>query len=340
MTNIKTNTESRLYEKLPDAFFFFQFDLATKTFGVFIDKSCIPNLEKLAVNNRLLPIYKEKYFPTHKSYIPNFKKFHGFNSCGEVEGIFGNFLKISFRLAPMYTISKKKCEDCKGTGKNKDYPHYKWDCFRCHGLGKELESDRTSLKAVIYTLSLLLYLLDAYDSIYLEEDNKKGYEVFEEKYKQQMYVLKTCVDGEMNGHALGGSGSGFLKKKVGEYFSRGKTADKAYTSVGGPYVAFEKTIEMMREAYKFLSVKPKLKDSAMGFDHIGAEGKEDGRFHLQTEGTNSCSLYADHIGIHTNWFKGSKEEQGYPLSCHNVDTSFQQMILLIGLAGVTEEVCS
>jgi hypothetical protein len=331
------NKSIPLYEKLPEAFFFFQFDLVTKTFAVFINKECIPNLTELAANNRLLPIYKEK-FPG-RPYIATFERFHGFNSCGEVEGIFGNFLKLSFRLAPMYTITKRKCEDCKGTGKNKDYPYYKWDCYSCHGLGKELESDWTSLKAVINTLSLLLRLLDAYDAIYLEEDGRKGYEVFEEKYKQQMYVLKTCVDGEMNGHALGGSGSGFLKKKVAEYFAREKKANKSYEQIGGPYVAFEKAFSMMREAYKFLSVKPKLKDRAMGFDHISAVCQKDGHFHLQTEGTNSCSLYADHRGMHS-WFKGSEEEQGYPLHCHNVDTSFQQMILLIGLAGITEEVLS
>ena len=333
MTPKNSNTQSRLFEKLPDAFYFFQFDPALNVFSVFINKSCMKKLEKLSKGNRLQPIYKEKYFPEHKSNTASFKTTHGFNDCGKIDGMFGNFLKISFKLNPVYIVTKKKCKECNGTGKNLRYTEYNWDCGSCHGLKKELENNQTPLRATVNTLSLLLALLDCYHAIYEEEQSPR-----DGAYKHQMYIIRTCVDREMNGHALGGGGSGFLKKQVAQYFAHGEAGGKSYEGIGGPYVTFETALKMMRDAYRFIYVKPKTKDSDMGFDHIDAVSKADGFFHLQTEGTNSCSLYSDHHGMNPYWYKGDKEERGYPLSCHNVDTSFQQMILIIGLAGLTEEI--
>lgn len=305
-----------LYENLAKAFYFFQFDERDMIFSIFINSSALEKIKELAlIDSRLVS----------EHYIKTFNNEHGINGCAKVESGYGNFTKLSFKLVPAFEITKKKCQECNGRGKKfKDEDYL---CWRCHGNGKELVRQWDALSQITKTISSVLDLLEAHALINMENEELLNL------YPDQLYILMSSTKGDMGGHALGGTGSNFFRRKLIEFYEKEKVAGKLHKSLIGPLAGMENAWKKMFDAYKFMDVNPYADEHRLSEIHVII--KPSGSFQVQTEGVNSCSMFNNPERGHIMfWIRSG----GTSIDCHNVDSPVQQLDLLIGLAGMTEEI--
>lgn len=309
---------SELHQKLSNALYFLTYDETSKKLSLWINRSCLPHLTEVVIHNRVLPLYKEKYFSSHTSYDEGFVDVHGFNRCGIVQAGTESHLEVSFELSPQVIIGDEPCPRCNGTGKNKLLSGNK--CFDCRGTKKKHEYDSTILLAICNTLSLLLLLLDAIT------DHK----TFTETHSSQPYMLRTATHREMNGFSIGGSVGPALLSASRLYFEKKKVEDETIVSGNTSYAVCKEARLTMIETLKFLTAD--TDSNAYRHSLIECAVKPNGFFFIQTEGTNGCHFYASSTGIDLHW----KREQGAPIADHNIDAPIQQIVLIIGLVRLSE----
>lgn len=257
------------------------------------------------------PLVAHSELPIIKSYQKEFgfKKF-----CGDLNGNFGFDDSFSYQgekndfaehLIPLPNIKKetgKRCPDCHGKGKRKDFGRSE-QCFMCHGSGREFFYDWQIAKAVSASLTVIFSLLE-----------------FPEKETSakipQLMIVRTITQSGVHGGSLGGEFSSFLKAYLASLWQ-------------GQITPIVEMIKAMETAYGSIFEPPK---DLYRHDFRAGVFSEFGWLNTDCPG-NAC-------GLNPNYGAEGDMKQltrGYKFSCHNTDTAAQQLTLLAGLAALHDK---
>lgn len=230
-----------------------------------------------------------------KHFACDFNSDFGFEDCMKNEGVKDNFRMLSFGIPKIRYITDKECGYCNGS-KRDEFRDDK--CLWCQGSGKEIEMRWENMDAIACTIEVLMKYLH----FGAENDKTTSSE------KKQLLSLNTMYEKGLDGGSLGGEISPCLAAWL-------KTLGKEYQ--------FEKAIEHMKYAEnKMFMIDMNDGFSMRSFDAIV---RGENRLCIGVAGDRTC--------IHpVDW--GYEKNRGYEFSSRNVDTSAQQLELIIGLASV------
>jgi len=223
----------------------------------------------------------------------------GFDNCFIFGGVKEDFAEFSVNIPLIKKYSGKKCEDCKGSGKDRLRDD---ECLRCGGTGKEWFYDWK----LAFTVSASFTTIFCWMRFPKKETSSR--------FPQLMTVF-TITEDDMHGGSLGGEYSVELCNWMRSlYQQRGKEYE---------------LVEMV-EAMKIAEKEMLGKINKFNEYHIWAR--------IESEsGWLNVSCPGDACGLHPGNSFGPKEGRGYEFACHNVDNPMQQITLLAGLAALHDK---
>ena len=244
----------------------------------------------------------------------DFTERFGFDECGTVRAVDG-YTVIEFVL-PEAKYSDDVCSECQGTGIKRisfeDRP-----CYFCKGLGEELISTGTMRHAICLTTYALFWLLESA----LINGGRERYE--------QHAVYVSSVISQPGGMAFAGGVSvefmAAITELYAELVSKPPESDRGTRA---PSFEFDQAESAMVSAWLHMS----LSDSDRLVHEMRAELYENGRVYVECPGQNGCSVYTSSQGMPVYFSNGQN------MDSHNVDSTMQQLALMIGFAKVYEEV--
>jgi hypothetical protein len=236
-----------------------------------------------------------------------FKTFH----CTPQESVYGfdgcikkrisekdEFIIFSAQIPFVQTFTEEECFSCDGTKIFCGSP-----CQFCDGTGKESRTD--TLSAYRISASLKFLLMASSELVPLLSNQRE---------LQLVHLELTTIIG-----TYGGDIHGFLSKTL-VLWLKGYDREKFYEQVAS------KILQNMQETYKTLF--PVYRSMEV-FEHrvlLNEEGNS-ALIHIDCPG-NACGLDPNQ-SIY-------KENEGYQIGGHNVDSPVQQLQLLVGLATLCE----
>lgn len=174
------------------------------------------------------------------------------------------------------------------------------ECFVCSGSGKDYKIDHSQTLAISATFSVLLGRLH-YHNIFMQEGSVQP--------PLQLLLVSTMTRVDAHGGSLWGAYSiplvAWLAKQS-EY--------STLTSIG-------KTMKLVHK-----KLNPFSHHLYTNLD-FNVQIQRDGWLNISCPG-QACGLHPSHHGI--------RPGRGYEFQCHNVDTSFQQLVLLSALGALTD----
>lgn len=213
------------------------------------------------------------------------------------KGIIDNLLILTLPIPVVVYFSDDDCSECGGRGISK---YTQDECWRCRGTGRK----RHIKNELLYNLSATLSVLCKYLNSILWD--KRDISVIH-AYGPQLATLEFYVEREMNGAPIGGECSrSFVQNlRVSEASS---------------------VIDIMMSIDKHM-------ENAVEVPQWGHYNREydfkcsisEGRFYLEVPGQNASCLYIENRE-HSDGIRG--------LSCHNIDSPWQQLTLLGGFASL------
>jgi hypothetical protein len=234
-----------------------------------------------------------------------FKKFSGsmdgnigFDDSFVFEGVKENFVEFAVNIPEVKKYSGKKCEDCKGSGKDQLRDD---ECLRCMGTGKEWFYDWKLAFAISASFTTI--------SHWMQFPEKETSSLL-----PQLMTVFTVTRDEMHGGSLGGDYSVELCNWMGSLYLQNK----------GRYEVTEMT-EAMKIAHKKM----------FGAFRFGQEYYLWAKI-VNDNGWLNVNCPGDACGLHPadSFFRDGK---GYEFACHNVDNPMQQITLLAGLAALHDK---
>ncbi len=233
----------------------------------------------------------------------NIEKNFGFNNCSVNRGITNGLLCLEFPIKPSFYFGTEECTHCEGTG---EYEFGDGVCYDCRGTGKETIQSFSTRDSAHSIYVLIRYLnsiaSEAMDTITQQKDDRPITQ------SQLLYVQTFCA-AEMNGHPIGSAVSHLFVKSI---FSQNTK------------IIAEKVEQAMIKADQVICNEkntPKYKRGSRDYEFNCWIRDDYQSVHIQVPGTNDCCIHIDNEG---------------ELTCHNVDSSTQQLELLIGLAVICD----
>ena len=234
-----------------------------------------------------------------------FKKFSGslngnigFDDSFVFEGIKEDFAEFAANIPTIKKYSGKKCEDCRGSGKDRLLDD---ECLRCEGTGKDWFYDWKLAFAISASFTIIFH--------WMHFPKKETSSLL-----PQLMIVSTITRDEMHGGSL-----------FGEY------SVELCNWMRSLYLLNEDTyaVTEMTEAIKIAHKK------IFGAFRFGEEHyfwakieSDNGQLNVNCPG-DACGLY-----LADSFFRDGK---GYKFSCHNVDNPMQQITLLAGLAALHDK---
>jgi hypothetical protein len=235
-----------------------------------------------------------------------FKKFSGslngnfgFDDSFIFEGIKEDFAEFAVNIPAVKKYSGKKCEYCKGSGKDRLLDD---ECLRCEGTGKDWFCDWKLAFAISASFTTIFH--------WMEFPKKETSSLL-----PQLMTVFTITRDEMHGGSLGGEYSVELCNWMRSLYLRDKDR----------YVVIEMT-EAMTIAHKKM----------FGAFRFGQERDIWAKIE-SSNGRLNVNCPGDACGLHPADSFGPERERGYKFACHNVDNSMQQITLLAGLAALHDK---
>jgi hypothetical protein len=235
-----------------------------------------------------------------------FKKFSGslagnfgFDDRFIFKGIKENFAEFSANIPRVKKYSGKKCEHCRGSGKDRLLND---ECLRCEGTGKDRFYDWKLAYAISASFTII--------SHWMRFPEKETSSLF-----PQLMTVFTVTRDEMHGGSLGGDYSVELCNWMRSLYIQNR----------GRYEVAEMT-EAMKIAHKKMF-------GAFRFGqeyYLWAKIEDD-------KGWLNVNCPGDACGLHPGDSFGPQKERGYEFACHNVDNPMQQITLLAGLAALYDK---
>lgn len=172
-------------------------------------------------------------------------------------------------------------------------------CPACHGLGKDYVINNGRLSSIVATLEVLFSWLEIF-------------RIDTGSSRLQLMTINTVFDpGQYNGLAIGGDFSPVMSQWLG-----GLEMNQPLTVA----------IEAMRRVDEVMRGVPR--EFLSGFHFQAMSRHRLGGFYLQCPG-NSCMIHREGLS--------ERLSAGDIFTCHNVDSSAQQLTLLVGLAALHDE---
>ncbi len=235
-----------------------------------------------------------------------FKKFSGslngnfgFDDRFIFEGIKEDFAEFAVNIPTVKKYSGKKCEYCKGSGKDRLRDD---ECLPCRGTGKDWFYDWKLAYAVSASFTVIFHWMH-----FPEKETSS--------LLPQLMIVFTITRDEMHGGSLGGEYGVELCSWM----------RSLYLLTEGIYAVTEMT-EAMGIAHKKI-----FGAFRFGEEHyLWAKIQSD-------DGWLNVNCPGDACGLHPADSFGPQEGRGYKFACHNVDNPMQQITLLAGLAALHDK---
>lgn len=256
------------------------------------------------INEKVADYLKEKLHPQNLYLRYAQEKLHagdaeqdilknfGFENISQNRGIKDGLVELIFPVGSGVKILDENCSICNGTGSRGEYT-----CRICHGTKKEIERN-ISLRSVLNSF----YLLVKYLNIVMIQNETESYKEF--GFQHIYFEIEIPNDGRTIG--LGGNISDEFMEAIKNSESDSKCIEDAMyncmLAIDG-YIQYPEW-EIHKPRYEYR-----------------CNVNKDGGFYLEVPGVNSCSLYVSKSGIGKN-----------PLACHNIDTPWQGLLLIVGFA--------
>ena len=277
-------------------------------------------ISELMTDNRMVDHYKTKLFPEHTSYSPTFDSKFGFNNCGNVVKNFDDrLIRVDFQLKPLYSFGNT-CQECSGLGEKDERR-----CFYCNGSGKKVIENKTQAFAITNTLSLLFFAFDCYPSLIIDNDSANK---MVDHWPDQWYMIRSNCERGSYGHAVGGVQSPKFTNALKSYYEQ--KVKEGVETFKDRYLDCELATKDMVNTHRFLTNESK---ESSFFGNIMAVVRKSGGFYLETEGQNGCTISTESTGMKNYWYRNDDSQS---IGCHNLDSALQQLVLLIGLARLSE----
>jgi len=234
------------------------------------------------------------------SFAIDFDHALGFDGILVKKELSGEFSEFDL-LIPNFTIVQDEiCSDCRGSKK----AHWGGEsCFSCGGTGKEVHYDWHLAYKVSATLNVILTWLNWTDCEQVTSSS------LVQLLKVEIVTMK-----RMHGCAIAGEYSISLANILRSFKKE---------------IYLDEVTDPMRIAYARM-----LNETLRTLNHLRflAIVRPPGRFSADCPG-NACGIHPDHM-------YSEDPCRGYDFTSHNVDSPFQQLTLLVGLAALHDFVRS
>jgi hypothetical protein len=246
------------------------------------------------------PYFRE--FVEKPGYLPLFDKcesrlakpFFGINDSISLCEDDGEWMTYQIKIPSTLYVSNFVCQDCEGTGKMQPEEFFNDSCRSCGGERTARYLDYIQIDETCFSLSMLFKALSfSYGDAEIPTDCK------------QLFTLTSLTKADRGGHSVGGYASPEFMRFL-ESFST------SYDNVA----YFESAVEVMKKA----KTRMRNKDRTDRF----ACYTRGGQITLDCPG-NACYLA-------TEGGRRVGDEIGGEITCHNLDSAPQQLMLLCGLA--------
>jgi len=224
--------------------------------------------------------------------------YFGFNQCCRKIGEKNDFWIFEIPIPKIKKQTNEACQYCNGTGKSEYFSNRK--CLACAGSGVEIAMDWKKIEAISASLVVFFNLAMLRCEKGKETDCKF----------LQLLLINTMLQKDMHGGSLGGDYSVPLVN-----FLRSFAPDTEITEMKDAMISAHRKMFGKNDKYAIYEMGAKV-------------AYENGWLNVSCPGS-ACGLHpAD------SWLK---KGEGYKFSCHNVDTSAQQITLIVGLAALCDK---
>lgn len=296
------------------AYYFSYESTPVPTFVFHIRPEIIESLEKKygLRNYRVIEMKAKKIGVT--DFETSFDKGIGFaGGSATNRGIVGSHLELAFPLKYCIKFLDEPCEKCEGSGKDdfaKEHFGEDRDCWSCRGKGKKYVDD-DSFWRVWYSIETLLRYLNLSDDL---------------PALQQDISMHCAVDGRIADEFV---------DQLTAYFQKKETEGTTERSIMGPdYADIASVLDAMVEVWSFVDLRLDENDYARStrINCIGQVSRYGG-FLVQCPGNRTyVALFRKKED------EGRTSEHGHETMNHNIDSSFQELTLLVGLTVLYHEV--
>lgn len=291
MSEILPITHARLR-----AWYELSFDARRATIILRVHRNFIKNCQlKATSESPVVKLYMEQF--GFDQFDGSLAKDFGFDrSFRFIRRCQDGFNEFAAKLPRVYRLTDKACPECGGGGK--DRAQFDFQCFECHGTGKEHKLDRQEAFALSASLTVFT--------------NLAAWPEWGEAPEPPPSRLQLLTFGTITeNHSQGGSLWGMYSIPLVKYLSWFPAGSELKFVENAMVVAFDRMLGL--RPYRKQDFFASIADNK-GWLNIGCPG-------------DACELHpADH-------FRSGLTE-GYDFTCHNVDTPMQQLTLVAGLAAL------
>lgn len=274
-----------------------RWDSHNKAIVVELHSDCLGFVKKISKTALLI----QRYLTIHKlnGLLDSFSgdlsgESFGFNHALQKTRVFGDYLEFRVQLPKIKNRTSLACVNCSGTGKSIENFRKGETCLYCDGNKVQHTYDWKSAYAITSSLSLLFFILD------VEKETKA-------KEYQHALVSMSAQYGSQ-----GSSIDGFFGTDFMDYIS------------SNPFelrnIILKNVAEAMNDAHAYM------------FLNSSSHAHGDVRIDFNSSSIG-LTVPGDACGVNVGFYD-RKPGKGCQITCHNVDTPFQSLIILSGLASL------
>lgn len=242
---------------------------------------------------------KPRYLPLFDRYESRLgQQFFGINDSISLVERDDEWMTYQIKIPSVIHKSNFVCTRCEGMGKRQPLEIYYEDCYSCDGTGKEKTLDYVQISEVCFSLSIFLRALE------FPLDDKD----IETPYKQ-LFTLISISEAKAHGHSVGGYASPEFERFL-----------ESFSTSPEDYVEFQSVACVMKEVHERMFCGPSK------FTRFGCYTRG-GQVVLDCPG-DACQ-------IHTEGNRSVGSRRGEGITCHNLDNSMEQLMLLSGMAEIS-----
>lgn len=294
--------------------YFLSYDQNSHSINIHIHQNLIPSFQ--TVNPENLYLRYRTQLMRNASLESDIQKNFGFRNCSVAKGIIDDYVVLSFPIPPT-AFTDNPCEECEGTGTSKHDETR--TCYFCKGTKKQKQYRDLEWYAICVTLSLLFAYLLAFLS---DEETLHSFD--------QHIMLFTSVENSPGRMGIGGSVSRMFLEYGYAYFTHYKEDEERFwKALSQGRVECLEALSAMTDLWGYMNGTPIGQQKT----DFRASIQENGYFYVEVPGQNGCTAAVSDHGPSGFFWDGGKS-----IHEHNVDSSQQQLVLLVGVLMIHNEI--